>query len=70
LIAPGIGGYRVPVIVNEFEALPEAKPAATVAAPPAAKPSPPPPAPRPAERSAAERLHQWREARAARVRAC
>jgi hypothetical protein len=62
----------MPVIVNEFESLPEppAAGAASASAPSASPPAVPPPAPRPAERSAEERATRWREARAARVRAC
>lgn len=60
----------MPVVVNEFEALPD-PPAA--AARPASPPPPlaaPPPAPRPSARAAAERQARWLAARAARVRPC
>jgi hypothetical protein len=65
----------VPVIINEFEQLPESPAAASAPGTtgPAAGASPrpaPPPAPRPAERSAAERTFRWIHARAVRVRAC
>lgn len=61
----------MPVIVNEFESLPEPRPAGSASSPASAPPpAAPPPAPRPAERSAAERAARWRESRAARVRAC
>lgn len=61
----------MPVIVNEFEALPESpRPETGAKAPPAAPPAAPPPVPRPTERSATERTVKWIAARAARVRAC
>jgi hypothetical protein len=62
----------MPVIVNEFEALPDApRPEAGAKTTPSAALQPaPPPAPRPAERSATERAVRWLAVRSTRVRAC
>ena len=57
----------MPVVVNEFEAVPDPPPPA---ARPVSPPAAPPPAPRPGQRAAAERQARWLAARAARVQPC